>query len=245
MPKNEVEKVNVDKELFLDLLKEGKSSIRKLGREIPDTSEKTIRRQLNAGRMRPALLYNIAEHLNIHPQVLSGNYIFYPALLCVEREEYLKRCYKEYPYSRVELESLKREGIKETLKRILALFDRSYSQFEAMEFEEQYKFQRDLFEAIIRVIISHFKVNALGKNDEMEIERILFELESWRDDHYIYEYAENTLRKKFLDNLPVGCTKSEIERMTPAELIDLDLELQDHGREHDRIRKYDDYDIMN
>ena len=74
---------------------------------------------------------------------------------------------------------------------------------------------------------------------------IFFELESWRDDHYIYEYAENTLRKKFLDNLPVGCTKSEIERMTPAELIDLDLELQDHGREHDRIRKYDDYDIIN
>lgn len=66
MPKNKVKTIPVNKKIFLYILQEKKSSIRKLGAsEDIDFSEKTIRRALNNGEMRPELVKQIAIHLNI------------------------------------------------------------------------------------------------------------------------------------------------------------------------------------
>ena len=69
-----IKKVPINKERFMQVLKLNNSSIRKLGNahEEIDRTEKTIRRHLDNGEMPFDLLHNIAEHLQIHPDYLSG-----------------------------------------------------------------------------------------------------------------------------------------------------------------------------
>ena len=63
----------------------------------------------------------------------------------------------------------------------------------------------------------------LGKKDMPNLEKILCDLESYRDDHYLYEHANTVLRKRFLENPPRGVTKAEIRKMSPEDLIALDM----------------------
>lgn len=42
----------------------------------------------------------------------------------------------------------------------------------------------------------------------------------------LHLYAENFLRKQFLNNLPKGYSKSQIRSMTTDDLLDLDQSLQ-------------------
>ena len=63
MPKNRVETKKVNKKIFLKILKLRGLSIRKLGdveQNLISASDKTIRRQLNEGRMRPLYIKEIA-----------------------------------------------------------------------------------------------------------------------------------------------------------------------------------------
>lgn len=57
------------------------------------------------------------------------------------------------------------------------------------------------------------------------LERIIFELENYREDYYLHQYAEDVLRKNFLKNPPKGKTKADIYKMTSDDLIALDLSL--------------------
>jgi hypothetical protein len=92
-----------------------------------------------------------------------------------------------------------------------------------LDFEPQYILQHDLFDALIPVSRKHFTVDAYGRKDMPELEKIIFDLENFRDDYYLHLYAEEVLRKKFLENPPQGKSKSEIKRMNAESLIALDM----------------------
>ena len=51
------------------------------------------------------------------------------------------------------------------------------------------------------------------------LERIIYELENYRDNHYIHIHAEEVLRKKFLDKPPFGKTRADIRKMDTEDLI--------------------------
>ena len=95
-----------------------------------------------------------------------------------------------------------------------------------MDFESQYLLQHDLLNALVPVIRNHFKMDAYGRNDMPELERIIYELENFRDDHYMHLYAEEVLRNKFLEHPPVGMTKTSIRKMDDEELIALDMDVE-------------------
>ena len=57
-------KVAINKERFINYIHSKGVSIRKLGQEI-DRTEKTLRRNLNDGKMPPGTLYMIANYLDV------------------------------------------------------------------------------------------------------------------------------------------------------------------------------------
>ncbi len=228
MPKGTIYKIPVDKSAFVSVVKMCGSSIIKLGecRDI-DCTERTIRRSLNEGKMTPTFLDQIAKHLDVDPRLLSGELHkqadFY-------NDDFLKSmCLAQlrpenHPYYRKRKSDLDKQPIGELLEQILALFEISFSQFASLDFEAQYLLQHDLFDALVPVIRKHFKVDAYGRNDMPDLEKIIFDLESFRDDYYLQLYAEEMLRKKFIKQPPMGKSKTDILRMNAEELIALDME---------------------
>ena len=232
MPKNVVKIKQVNKEVFSKIIKEKGSSIRKLGNtEGIDCSEKTIRRELNTrGGLREQYLDQIARHLNVDSRLLSGELV---EKAFTTTDKGMKSIYlyplahiEDYPYFREEQDRLRVEHIDETLKRILLLFEVSYEQFKAKTFEEQYDFQHDLLSAILPVRYKHFDRDGYGNTERMSFEAIIVSLENYQDDYYERKYADTTLREKFMQNLPEGYTPSQIKKMSPDELIGLDMYLQ-------------------
>ncbi len=258
MPKNTIYKEIIDKEIFRKVLKDKKSSIRKLEKvkEI-ECTERTIRRSLNEGKMTPKFLDQIAKYLDIDPRFLSGQ-------LHRERKEMLEMLETlenktlrkvffynlypaEYPYFRKEQDDLLKESIDVFLKKLFSLFDISYSQFEKMDFEHRYEVQHDLFEAIIPVISKHFEQDGYGNKDGFNLYKLTNDLESYHKDYYIKKYADKELREKFLANPPKGYTKNQIQSMIPDELIDLDM-FKDYKPSEDELmfdEKYEEYEILN
>lgn len=227
MPRGEINKVDVDKEVFMDVVKKCGSSITKLGehdcKEV-DCSEKTIRRALNRGRIPPRYLEQIAKYLNVDTRLLSGE--LHKQANSYNDEFIRDMCLAQlkvenYPYYRKRKSDLDKEPVVDLLERILALFEISFSQYEAMDFEKQYLLQHDLFDALVPVIRKHFEVDAYGRKDMPDLERIIYELENYRDTHYQRIYADEVLRKKFLEKPPHGKTKADIRRMDAETLIAL------------------------
>ena len=162
MPKGFVETDHVNKDVFMQVLKLKKTSIRRLDEELSiECSDKTIRRSLNNGKMRRQYIEQIAKYLDVDSRLLTGELVegAFHTTNSVIRELYLNPLthIEDFPYFREEQERLQREKIDETLKRILSLFEISYKQFEEKDFEEQYSFQHDLLDAILPVIYKHFK----------------------------------------------------------------------------------------
>jgi hypothetical protein len=227
MPKGEIYKIPVNKEIFMSIVKECGSSIIKLG-ECKDVecTERTIRRSLKEERITPRFLEQIAKHLNVDSRLLSGELHVRANVYC---DDFLRSVYlaqvkvKNYPYFKKRKSDLDEQPIEALLEQILALFDISFSQFEDMDFESRYRLQHDLLEALVPVIRNHFKVNAFGEKDMPNLEKIICDLENYRNDYYLHIYAEEVLRKKFLEYPPYGRSKSEIRKMDAEELIALDM----------------------
>lgn len=230
MPRGKILKIPVDKSVFMSIVKECGSSIIKLGKcEKIDCTERTIRRSLNEGKMTPCFLDQIAKYLDVDPRLLSGE-------LHKQAESYDDNFLKtislaqlkaeKHPYYRKRKADLNKQPFEKLLEHILSLFDISISQFEKMDFESQYLLQHDLLNALVPVIRNHFKMDAYGRNDMPELERIIYELENFRDDHYMHLYAEEVLRNKFLEHPPVGITKASIRKMDAEELIALDMDVE-------------------
>lgn len=238
MPRNQIYMEKINKSFFMKVLKNKKSSIRKLGSiESVECTEKTIRRSLNQGRINPVYLEQIAEYLDVDPRYLSGE-IFkgsanFSKVLPPENFPYFKKIQDEQ----------NKKPIKELLEQLFSLFDINYAQFEVLDFERQYEIQHDLFEAIIPIISKHFSEDGWGRKGIPLISRIIFELESYRDDYYENIYADTTLRKKYQDNPPDGISRKDILSMSPEELLELDNYLDSKntkplGEEDPFIKKY-------
>lgn len=230
MPKGTIEKIDIDKTIFMSIIKQCKSSIIKLGEcEEIECTERTIRRALNEGKMTPRFLDQIAKHLNVDSRLLSGEL---HKQACSYKDDLIKNIclaqlrVEKHPYYNQRKAELNKQPIEELLEQILSLFEISFSQFEKMDFESQYALQHDLFDALIPVIRKHFEVDAYGQKDMPNLIKIIVDLESYRDNHYEKLYAEEVLREKYLKKPPKGKTKADIRRMSADALIDLDMEEQ-------------------
>lgn len=190
MPKGTIKKNDVVEPIFKAVVYECGSSIRKLGAcdEI-ECTERTIRRSLKEGKMTPRFLDQIAKHLDVDSRLLSGE--LHKKVDSYSDEVLRSICVaqlkaKNYPYYRKRKTDLSKQPIEELLEQILALFEISFSQFEEMDFEAQYHLQHDLLDALVPVIRKHFRVDAYGRRDMPDLEKIICELENFRDDHYIH-----------------------------------------------------------
>lgn len=228
MPKGTIYKIQVDKPVFRAIVRECGSSIIKLGAcEAIDCTERTIRRSLNEGKMTPCFLDQIARYLDVDPRLLSGELhrkadLYNNDLL---RSLYLAHLrVGNYPYFRKRQTDLNKQPMGELLEQILALFEISFSQYESMDFEAQYLLQHDLLDSLVSVIRKHFTADAYGRKEMPDLEKVINDLENFREDHYLHIYADEVLRKRFLENLPRGKTKAEIYRMSAEELIGLDMD---------------------
>lgn len=240
MPKNKVKTIPVNKEVFMFILRSKNSSIRKLGAAPKiESTDKTIRRALNNGEMRPKLVDQIASYLNVESSLLTGEKVkkAFSAKNKVFKEMYLAPLFHldKFPYFRdeqKEFQTIKKEGpyetggIKETMKRILSLFDVSYRQFEEMTFEQQYAFQYELFEAMIPVMRKNFQENAYGETDKYLFEYILVDLDNYKEQHELLEFADSILRDRYIAKPPKGLTPKMIKKMTAKELLDFEEKLQ-------------------
>lgn len=230
MPKGKINKIPVDKAIFMTIVRECGSSIIKLGKlsEVEENActERTIRRALNNGEMTPRFLNQIARFLDVDPRLLSGEL---HKRANSYSDEFLRSLYiaqlkvENYPYYRKRQLDLRKQPIESLLEQILSLFEISFLQFEDMNFEARYHLQRDVFEALVPVIRKHFSADAYGREDMPNLEKVISDLEHYRDDYYLHIYAEEVLRKRYMENPPPGKTIIDICRMKPEALIALDM----------------------
>ena len=76
MPKGYVETDHVNKDVFMQVLKLKKTSIRRLDEEPSiECSDKTIRRSLNNGKMRRQYIEQIAKYLDVDSRLLTGELV--------------------------------------------------------------------------------------------------------------------------------------------------------------------------
>lgn len=227
MPKGNIYKIPIDQKIFKSVVHECGSSIKKLGActEVHCT-ERTLSRAMKEGKITPTFLDQIARYLDVSPRLLSGSLhkharSYNNELLRNISLAQLKA--KNYPYFEQRKTDLNKQPIGELLEKILALFDISFSQFKKMDFEAQYLFQHDLLEALVPVIRKHFKADAYGQEKMPNLEKVILDLEYYREDHDLQLYADEVLRKRFLENPSLGKTREDILAMSADALIGLDM----------------------
>ncbi len=251
MPKEKKYKETIDKDIFIEVLKYKGISIRKLGDvKSIDCTERTIRRSLHDMRMTPIFLDQIAKYLDIDPRYLSGELHRKARSVTnqVLKEQWLRRLNPHnYPYFRKVQDDQRMRPIKELLESLFSLFDISYNQFESLEFEKQYDLQHEIFDSIIPIIKKYFIEDGYGQMGLPNLDKIVFDLENYRDDYYESLYADTTLREKFAENPPHGVTRKKILSMSPEELIRLDLYEQSKNEEQSEFEKklYEKYNKAN
>lgn len=172
MANKEIKKVKINKERFMAVLKERKSSIRKLGAAYTeiDRTEKTIRRCLDEGRMPIDVLEKIAKYLDVHPDYLSGAY----ENKADEIEDlYLQKLYlnqfksANYPYL---LKARSDIDYSKYFENILTMNNISMEQFKTLEPIERVLFRQELTVAILEVIAKHFKTDSLGNDIQDDLD---------------------------------------------------------------------------
>lgn len=163
------QKVPVNKDRFMEVLKLRKCSIRKLGEayEEIERTEKTIRRCLDNGEMPPNLLNKIAKYLDVHPDYLSGVYDdkadrIEDAFLRAMSKSFIKP--EKYPYL---LKAKSDIGYTTYFENILTMNDISMDLFHTLPPEERVLFRQEMVVAIMQVIAKHFTHDSLG-NDTAE-----------------------------------------------------------------------------
>lgn len=218
--KKEVATRPVDKKVFMKVVSAKGTSIRVLG-NVDQTqisaSDKTIRRALNKGRMRPIYVDEIAKYLDVDPRVLTGDIYKEYSFFSFDPLEHLTL----YPYSREQEDKYRIESSREIVSRILSTFNRSYVQLESLDLLKQYEFQEELFEALADIVIKHFPQNLFGQKGSNEDLAILFDLANERDEEISLRDADTVTRKEFIDNPPIGYTPEQIIKMTREQIYSL------------------------
>jgi hypothetical protein len=189
MANKTTQKVPVNKEHFIQVLKLKNTSIRKLGEAYDriERTEKTIRRCLDNGEMPPDLLDRIAKHLDVHPDYLSGAYNekadeMEDAYLRVLFHSFMKP--ERYPYL---LKAKSEIGYTTYFENILTMNDISMEMFQTLPPTKRVKFRQDLIVAILRVITEYFTHDALGN----DLSETLLYCESMVGDSDPFSYFAN------------------------------------------------------
>ena len=167
MSRNKIKKVEVNKEIFLYVLKQKNCSIRKLGdkgyKKVQRT-EKQIRRYLNAGEMPVDVLYNIGKYLNVDPKFISGR--IHSEINQISDEHVKRTLYNQlslekhpYPY-----ESYSIKDYPIFFNTLLNINNISEEDFKKLSFEDRVFFHQDISLAILNVIIKYFEYNSKGED---------------------------------------------------------------------------------
>ena len=172
MSNKAVQKVPVNKQCFLEVLKLRNCSIRKLGNAYDEIqrTEKTIRRCLDDGEMPQDLLNRIAKYLNVHPDYLSG---FYTNNLAHIKNGYIRALSKSkadpnrYPYLLKEKSNLKYTTY---FNNILTMNDITKDLFDSLPPEARLLFRQEMDVAILEVIAKYFECDSLGHNLQEELD---------------------------------------------------------------------------
>lgn len=174
MKDEDAEKIKINKDWFIKVLKERGFSIRKLGEAYDDIerTEKTIRTHINNGEMSSDLLERIAKYLNVHPDYLAGKYaekvdrIKEPALKRIAESHFRA---ENYPYF---LKVHSDIDYHRFFEDILTENKITMEQFETLEADERVLFRQEMAVAIYRVIAKYFPVDSLGNNTGEELSYI-------------------------------------------------------------------------
>lgn len=166
MGNKSTQKVPVNKERFMEVLRLRNCSIRKLGKayEEIERTEKTIRRCLDNGEMPPDLLNRIAKYLDVHPDYLSGIYDdkadrIEDTFLRAMSKSFIKP--EKYPYL---LKAKSDIGYTTYFENILTMNDISMDLFRTLPPEERVLFRQEMVVAIMQVIAKHFTHDSLGNS---------------------------------------------------------------------------------
>lgn len=234
MPKNEVDKVNIDSRGFEDVVHACGSSINKLGAlKEQICSASTLYRSLRQGKMREQYLEQFARYLNVDICFLKGDYhkransyddeiIRNIAISNLKPENY-----PYYPSGKVKSDNKEkaRDPLIEVLEAVLPMFEIPLNRFDTMEFEERWSLEHDFLCAMIPIIRKHFDVDNRGRADMPDLERVINSHENYRDDFYFEKLVDEKIRKGFMSNPPTGYTAVDIARMSVDALIGLDMEI--------------------
>lgn len=179
-------KVKINRDRFMEVLKERKCSIRKLGGAYSEVqrTEKTIRRYLRDGEMPPDLLDNIARYLNVHPDYLSGVYDEQADKIedGILKKMFLTRVKpKNYPYLLKDKSDI---DYPHYFEEILKMNNITMDQFRTLPLVDRILFRQELTLAIFKVIAKHFSTDSLGNDTQEELEY----LESLVDDFDPFSY---------------------------------------------------------
>lgn len=164
-------KVKINRDRFMEVLKERKCSIRKLGEAYSEVqrTEKTIRRCLHDGEMPPELLENIARYLKVHPDYLLGVYDEQANKI---DDPFLKRMFlarikpKNYPYL---LKARSDIDYTRYFENILTMNNITIEQFKSLDRIDRVLFQQEMALAIFTVIAKHFPTDSLGNDTQEEL----------------------------------------------------------------------------
>ncbi len=229
MPKGKIKKINVNEKIFKAVLKEKGYSIRKLCEEHGEIcSDRTLRRALKTNQIQFKYLDDIAKLLDVDSRFLTGEIIHVDSKFRIKNISmpYYLAQIENYPYSRKELDDLRKTNIAEHLKSILSLFEFSYKQFENLDFDTQYHFQYDLFESIATVLDKYFFEDGYGNEERPALYTLILSLESYYEEETMLEHADTTLREKFIESPPSGYSIEKIKSMSREEIFNLDWGIQ-------------------
>lgn len=225
--------VTIEKDFFMQVIKEKKSSIRKLGRnEKIINSERTIRRALNAGEMSRVLLNNISKELDVYPAFLSGEIYL---SICSIKDDVIRHAalsslkINNYPYFMKEKDGYQ---INYFLKNVLMLYDISLAQYEHFPFERKIEFLRALDTAIVPIIDHFFIQDAYGNAGIPNLQLNSIHIDQYEEEHYMNIWLQQR-KEEFISHPPKWRTSKDIEKMSLSEIQALDIELQTGDFVHD------------
>lgn len=171
MANREMKRVTINRDRFMEVLREKHTSIRELGRAYDkiQRTEKTIRNCLHDGKMPPDLLDKIARYLNVHPDYLAGVYDKEADKI---EDEILKKMYlkhvkpENYPYL---LKARSEIDYSHYFEEILTMNNITIEQFRSLPPVERVLFRQEVVLAVYRVIAAHFAVDSLGNDTQEEL----------------------------------------------------------------------------
>lgn len=210
-------KVKINRDRFMEVLKERKCSIRKLGEAYSEVqrTEKTIRRCLHDEEMPPDLLNNIARYLNVHPDYLAGVYDKEADKI---EDEILKKMYLNhikpgnYPYL---LKARSDIDYSHYFEKILTMNNITMDHFRTLPPVDRVLFRQEMVLAIFKVIAKHFPTDSLGNDTQEELRRC----EAFVDDFDPFSYF------------------SELEGIGLTEIEDTDESQQGESEEERKLRE--------